>query len=257
MDKQNVVGYTQVASGTYVGYQGLKHGLPRTFGLRMEYHTTSKENASLIKKAGNILDPKFGGRNGWSAAVKSDSYIKKSKNYIHITGIHPNNKIKNEIVDSISVKFSKVNKKIISNILRPIIRRTQNLMYRVVGNQPQKIVDIVDSSKPKVEKIKDFYKTLGKTLFKNNTKKFVIPGIDSYFAKEFIPDTDDIALKSSKPLKAYTNRFIAMVGGLKKFGLKGIKENKSRVGVGVAVTSLGLLGAYKLINKGLNNIKQK
>lgn len=57
MDRNDVLGTAQVAGGTYLGYQGIKHGLPRALGLRTEYHTTSKANAELIRKAGNVLDP--------------------------------------------------------------------------------------------------------------------------------------------------------------------------------------------------------
>ena len=69
-----------------------------------------------------------------------------------------------------------------------------------------------------------------------------------------INDFDDIALKSSKKLKVYSNRFSAMFAGLKKFGLKGMKENKSRVAAGIAIMSLSLCCAGKLIKKGISNI---
>lgn len=51
MDRNDVLGTAQLAGGTYLGYQGVKHGLPRALGLRTEYHTTSKANAELIRKA--------------------------------------------------------------------------------------------------------------------------------------------------------------------------------------------------------------
>lgn len=70
LDKNNLVGAAQLAGGTYLGYQGIKHGLPRALGLRIEYHTTSKSNADLIKKSENFLDPKFGGKNGYAQKVQ-------------------------------------------------------------------------------------------------------------------------------------------------------------------------------------------
>ena len=56
MDRNDLIGGTQVAGGVYLGYKGVEHGLPRATGIRIEYHTTSKQNADLIKKSGNILN---------------------------------------------------------------------------------------------------------------------------------------------------------------------------------------------------------
>lgn len=42
-----------------------------------------------------------------------------------------------------------------------------------------------------------------------------------------------------------------MIAGLKKFGLSGMKENKSRVAFGVGLLSLGTYSAVKLIQKVL------
>ena len=89
MDKNRFSGTTQIACGSYIGYQGIRHGLPRLCGIRIENHITSKENARLIKKSGNILDPSCGGINGWGQKVNSDFCIKHSKNYVHISGVHP------------------------------------------------------------------------------------------------------------------------------------------------------------------------
>lgn len=104
-------------------------------------------------------------------------------------------------------------------------------MYTSVGNADfRKIVEKFQNNKTtKKEKLGIIFDTLKKCLFQNKTKRFCIPGIDSYFNQNFIPDCDDLALKSTKPVRVYNNRFSAMVAGLKKFGLKGMKENKSRV----------------------------
>ena len=244
----NVAGTAQIAAGTYLGYQGLKHGLPRAAGIRIEYHTTSKENAKLIKKDGNILNPAFGGKNGWSEKVKSDSYVNNSKNYIHITGIHKDSKQFNSLVKKIKYGDR------ISAPLKTVFRKLQTLMYKTVGN----------SSFEDIEKSlgngnrKDIFKWLGtnlkKIILNDQTKTFSIPGTDSYFNKEFISDVDDMALKSSKPIKAYNNRFSATIEGLKTFGLKGIKENKGRVAFGIGLLSLGTYFGAKLIDKGIKNI---
>ena len=234
MDKQDILGTAQAAGGAYLGYQGIKHGLPRALGIRIEYHTTSKNNAKQIKKSGNILDPKFGGT-GWSLHVNEDSCINNSKNYIHITG-YKTDRFKN------SPKFK---------FLAPFMRKFENLMYRATGNSNGlKFRDAVNSGNKK-EFVKVFFGGLFKSIFNNKTKLFCIPGIDSYFDKNFIPDCDDeFALKTTNKLKVYNNRFSAAFAGLKKFGLKGIKENKGRFAAGLSILSVCGYTAYKLISAG-------
>ena len=245
MDRNDLIGGTQVAGGVYLGYKGIEHGLPRATGIRIEYHTTSKQNADLIKKSGNILDPAFGGKNGWSEKIGFSMFTKNSQNYVHITGLHANADLK---------KFFKSKK--IPNFLVPMFRtyyrKFQNLMYRTVGNCPN-IAEILKMSKD--EKAKKRFSYIKNAITGRQTKRFCIPGIDSYFNKNFITDTDDIALKSAKPIKAYNNRFSAMAAGLKEFGFKGMKENKGRVAFGVSLIALGVYAGAKLIGKGLNNIK--
>ena len=48
-----------------------------------------------------------------------------------------------------------------------------------------------------------------------------------------------------------------MIAGLKKFGLKGIKENKGRVALGAAIIAFTGYVATKLIKSGINKIKNK
>ncbi len=248
MDKGDFLGTAQVAGGTYIGYQGLKHGLPRALGVRIEYHTTSNRNAKLIKDTGNVLDPRLGGRNGWGQKITSNRCINNSRNYVHITGFHKDSKL------FTYPRFKKL--KVFEPFVRTIGRKTQSFMYQIVGNGNfDKVVRVRRSSDSFFKKAKILLREFINVKLNNKTKCFCIPGIDSYFNKEFITDLDDpLALKSSKPLKVYNNRFSAMIGGFKKFGLKGIKENKCRAltGAGLLITS-GIAG-YKLINKGIKNI---
>lgn len=246
MDKNDIIGAGQLATGGYLVYQGIKHGLPRVAGIRIEYHTTSKENAGAIKNSGNILDPKFGGKNGWSEKVKPHKYIKNSEGFIHITGLHKDCQLPfGRFIDKYS--FLKVP-------MRTIQRIFQNLMYKTGGNIGFDELKKGISTGTIKDKLKWGSKKFPRIVRNEKTDKFCIPGIDSYFNREFLPDTDDIALKSTKPIKVYNNRFSAMLAGLKKFGLKGIKENKGRVAFGVGIVSLGLYSAVKLIKKGITNI---
>lgn len=249
MDKSDVIGAGQVAGGGYLAYKGVSHGLPRALGIRTEYHITSKENADSIRKCGNKLLPKYGGKNGWSQKVKSDSFVKNSTGYVHITGRHK---------DYLGRVFNKLPK-----FLQPFegtIRRSiQKNMYRTVGNVDfvAFLLKMYEQNLARQEKLRILFDVFKKNLFNNKTKQFCIPGIDSYFNKNFVPDCDDVALKSTKPLRVYNNRLSAMIAGLKKFGLNGMKENKSRVAAGVGLLALVTGSGLALIKRGFNNITQK
>lgn len=246
MGNNNISSAAQIAGGTYLGYQALSHGLPRALGIRIEYHTTNANNAKLIKKAGNILDPAFGGKNGWGAKIAYDSFVENSKNYVHITGINDKTNL-----DMVPKKLTGI----LKSPFKTFYRKFQCFMYKAVGNSNSKELALSEKNQ------KNYFKWLGKSffkgLYKNKTKRFCIPGIDSYFNQNFINDTDDIALKSTKKLKVYGSRLSAMAAGLKQFGLKGIKENKGRAAVGITILSAGLYGGYKLIKSGINKLLKR
>jgi len=241
-EKKPVSGAAQTAAGAYLGYCGVKHGLPRALGIRIEYHTTSRENADLIKKTSNMLDPKFGGT-GWAKKINYERYIENSKNFVHITGMHKNSSLIPNSVPNYIIA-----------IVRPFRRKIQTLMYKLTGNISAAERREILKNNSRKENIKLIVKRAAGLLFFDRTKTFCIPGIDSYFNKKFIPDTDDLALKSSKPLKVFGNRFSAMLQGLKQFGLKGIKENKCRALAGAGIVSAGLFAGYKMIKNGAEKI---
>ena len=253
MDKNYAVGAVEIAGGGYLGDLGVKHGLPRTLGLRTEYHTTDLTNANNIKKIGNYLDPACSGNNGWAERIGGTPYIKNSQNYVHITGVH-----KNSHAAYIFAKSDNILKKNMIAPFRTTYRTYQCLVYRMADNN----IDMRKVRRSlKTSSLKENIKTLGNLahtyMFPNNpTKRFCISAPDSYFNNNFIPDTDDIALKTTKKLKVYDTRLEAMAAGLKNFGLKGMKENKGRVMFGAGVLASGLYGAYKLITSGLNNFSK-
>ena len=247
MDRNDLIGGAQIAGGAYLGYKGIEHGLPRVAGMRIEYHTTSKQNADLIKKAGNVLDPSFGGKNGYAEKVNLGKFVDNSKGFVHITGEHKDSKALAKILRCKSVP------EFIAKPFKTYYRAMQNLMYRFVGNIPS--ATELKMNMPPAKRVKTVFSSLKNIITGEKTKKFCIPGIDSYFNKNFIPDVDDLALKTTNPVKVCNNRFSAMAEGLKKFGVEGIKENKGRVAFGISLIALGLYTATKLINKGLDNIK--
>jgi hypothetical protein len=237
-NNNQVLGTAQVVGGAGLAYEGIKHGLPRALGIRTEFHTTRKENLKSIKDCGNFLDPTFGGSNrGFATQIKRDEYVKASKNFVHITGVNNSSNFYQNIKPDTSGKL-----KFLRPAMRTYARKAITLMYKAFGNS--------ESSE-----IKEVFKV--NNLFKNNTKTFYIPGIDSYFEKNFVADIDEpFGLKTTKKLKVYNNRFSSTIAGLKQFGLKGIMENKSRACFGLALVGSTMYGAYKLIAKGLNNLKQ-
>lgn len=274
-----IVASAEIGAGAYIGYKGIEHGLPRALGLRMEYHTTNKTNAKLIINNSNShLDPKFGGKNGFSKVVNDDVFLTRSKNYIHITGFHPKSDILTTLIQPITDKYPKLNNNLLINMIRPFHRRMQTFLYKTEMNNPEempylnkrtlnKINTIIDKSlskqlkfsdlKPNNLSVKTIIKGLYNNSFHNKTERFVIPGTDSYFEKKLIPDPSDIALKSSRKIKAYTNRFHAMIAGLKKFGLSGAKENKYRVAAGiVGILATGNLAFY-MVQDGIHKLKDK
>ena len=241
MDNNNSLALAQTAGGACLGYQGIKHGLPRTLGIRIEYHTTNNKNAAAIKQAGNFLDPAFGGINGCSGRVNNEGFVENSKNFIHITGMNP---------DGHKDKMHKIIQRFLMKPAATIYRKVQCCLYQTVGNFEQQEINQI-KNKNNFQKAFWYTKKIASAFLNNKTTKFCIPGIDSYFNSEFVPDNNDIALKSSKKVKVYNNRFSAMLAGLEQFGIKGIKENKSRAAFGLATLSLGLYSGAKLIDKGL------
>ena len=211
--KTKAIGILQLGAGVTALYKSIEHGLPRALGIRTEYHVSPKENAELIKEAGYILDPTFGGKNGMSGKFGTQIYKQKftqnSQGYVHITGINSSSK------------------------------------PRLGFDCPKGLLQTINR-KEQVSRYKSYSK---------GSKRFCIPGIDSYFDKNFIPDPDEFALKSTNKIKCYKNRLSAMIGGLKEFGLKGIKENKGRAALGAAIIIAGICASIILIKKGIEKLK--
>lgn len=210
-----------------VGHNAIKSGLPRLAGVRLESHSTSKKNARSILQNGGWLDPTKGGTGASSRAPGFDTqeaYKKASRGFVHITGVHKDNIIKLKSTPTHST-------------VAVLARRVQRPMYRLFGSGKPTAGGIV----PSILGIR------GKTLYTGGTDKF--------FNQNFIPDTDDLALKSSKPIKVYGGRFKATAATIKKEGLVNLmKANKGRVAAGAALTAGGLGAAGYLAKKALENV---
>jgi hypothetical protein len=227
--RKKLRGAAEAGGGLIVANAALKSGLPRIAGVRLERHSTSKGNARKIMQSGGWLDPSYGGT-GAAQSVNNPGFIKNSKGYVHVTGYHPDNQLINS-----------------NNALRNVaLRKVQGVMYRGVSGANLSLAD--DSP----------FKILG-TVAKNNilgkSKTFYIPGSDEYFKSRFIPDVDDLALKSQDKIKVYGNRYSATLGQIKKEGLlKSMGANKGRVLAGAALLGGGGTLSYNLAKSGLNSL---
>lgn len=212
-----------ILTGLYFLEKGITSGLTRILGVRLEEHTTSGKNAKKIIENGCILNPEFGGT-GCSKNTKQ--FTQKSKNYVHITGVHKDYKkvyIHSSFVGNLPEK----------ELMQAEKKLEQKFVYKKAS--------IPDDCKGILSKIKAFF----------DSKTFYIGGTDEYFNKNFIPDTDEIALKTSESLKVSKTKIGATIRALKEQGLSGIKQNPNRVVIGILFT-VGCFGlAYKFIKNGL------
>ena len=232
-DPNNYVKAGLYGTGTaLLGQQTIRSGIPRALGVRLESHNTSRRNAKAILDNGGYIDPIYGGT-GASKAVNNTDFIDKSKNYIHLTGAHKNTKVNMGGT--------------VGNVL---YRKIQRGMYR--GITGETLSSVTDS-----KLLPNMY--AGMTGLKG--KSLYVGGSDKYFDKNFIPDDDDLALKSSKKVKVFGNRFAAVGDTLKRYGkgnyIKGaarlIGANKSRVATGLGILGVGGLATVYLGKKTMES----
>lgn len=249
-DKKNVAkGIAYLGGAGLVGQQAVRSGVPRLLGVRLESHSTSRKNAKEILKSG-YLDPNKGG-SGASKAINNADYISGSKNNVHITGKHSNHtkKIGGGEVKGIGGKKIRANatyKNLGNNLGRDILtRKFQKTMYRNLSDGGKGGLGGVAAS---------LVGAKGKTLYTG--------GSDNHFNKNFTPDVDDLALKSTNKVRVHGSRAGATLEALKREGggsrLKGIaklvKANPSRALAGASILAGGGLVAAKLGQSAYKNL---
>ncbi|HSA06165.1 MAG TPA: hypothetical protein P5556_03190 [Candidatus Gastranaerophilales bacterium] len=248
--KSPIKGAIALGTSGIIAGKGINSGLPRLFGIRIERHYTSKENARKIINSGKFLLPRYGGT-GASKAINNAEFIDASKGWVHITGIHK---------DSIICKImpDKFKNSGCLDCLRTFQRKAQGFIYKgVIGKDlhPAEVFEDFFSGKiTGKEAFKNFQGVIFDGLTGRNAKTFYIPGTDEYFNKKFVPDCHDLALKTKNKVRVYTNRLSAMVAGLKEHGLRGIKGNKARATAGGII--LGATGTISFFSAkyGINNL---
>ena len=257
--KDKALGVASIVAGGYLGEKAVTSGLRRALGVRIETHTTNSKAAKDIIKAGKQLDPNYGGA---GCARVMGIFSENSKKYVHITGLHKNWKdalSNNKLIDAqlMSESGNKMAKFIdspLGGFFRAPLRKVQQFTYRLfslfdIKNQDESLQTLENGIQTKDK--------IFKALIGKGTKTFYIGGSDEYFNKNFIPDTDDFALKSEKAVKVATTKLGATFDALKRDGLSGVKQNKGRVAAGIAICVALGYASYKLIKNGIEKIKHK
>lgn len=235
----------RAAIGLYVAKDLAEYTILKAMGLRLETHSTSKENAKKIIEGGGYLDPSKGGS---GAAAGLEDFKKNSTGYVHITGVHDKLYTHDPVFVSNFGRdkdgnFSRSAKKFVgwvkkdrdpylskagreslglemsdgdslekgrmpaNPVLGYLTGKMQRVMYSGMGGLSE------EEKKLPIEKQipKAFLKSLtgrgGKTLYVANTEQF--------FRDNFVPDSDDFALKTDKPLKVYSNKYEAIFNAVK------------------------------------------
>jgi hypothetical protein len=263
--KRNIVkGVGYLGGAGYLGQQTIRSGVPRLLGVRLESHSTSRKNAKEILKNDGWLDPNRGGT-GASKAINNGDYISASKNNVHITGKHKNHKLEvekvirknsaGEILSSTPTYRTETN----TPIRDVVYKKVQRSMYRGLS----------EGLPTKNNKLSTKITKLGYSLLAGSLgikgRSLYIGGSDEYFNKNFVPDSDDVALKSTNRIKVHSNRASATLEALKREGggskLKGIaklvKANPSRALAGAGILAGGGLVTAKLGQAAYNNLTGK
>lgn len=262
----------KILAGLFFAEKGVTSGIRRILGIRIENHTTSKENAKNIIKNGCVLDPVFGGK---GASQIIGSFEENSSNFVHITGFHKDFKkmlqksdmglLKEIIKEKMGDKNYGTAKKIyhtisdtpLLNFARVGYREIQKMIYTATSTiKINKSQDNIFGTFSNI--LKDNFsskkQTLG-TIFNiitgRNAKTFYIGGTDDFFNKNFVPDMNDFALKTTKKLKVSRTKISATLEALKKEGLSGIKQNPTRVIAGLGITVSCLTLAHKFLKEGI------
>lgn len=247
----------ELAGAGALGVQSVRSGVPRLLGVRLESHSTTKKTANNILKNGGWLDPNYGGT-GASKAVGNEGYIASSKNYVHITGRHGGghpiavSKAYEVKPDGTRVempektKYIQASKNPVENVIG---RKVQRALYRgIAGENLQNVSGL--GGKVGLLIAGGATGAKGRTLY--------VGGSDKFFDQNFIPDPDDVALKSSQKVKVYGNRFSATGAAIKREGLLNLMgQNKGRVAAGAAILGAGGYGAYRIGKNALNSLTGK
>lgn len=188
--KRNSINAGVIASGGALGtgYLTLRSGLPRVLGVRLESHSTTKDNARKILKNNGILDPKYGGQRGGISDYIKD---RTAKGYTFITGLHKDNtKYKGNILEQLYTRIvsraayrnapsrrevlAKIKKELgnqseyYNKEIKRINKQISNLNTKTVSND--NLTELV-KLKNEVKSLKQQRISVGKQNYRNTVKK--------------------------------------------------------------------------------------
>lgn len=266
-----ISGALTIAAGGALGYKALTSGVRRALGVRIEEHTTTLDNARKIIADGKLLKP---GQGGSGASKLFDTFQDASGNFVHITGVHKD--FQKAVMDNDLFKealkadpdalnkltsnkwYKRLTETPLFDVARAGYRKMQRLMYRATSVLDLQNINEMAANPEVLEKqFGSKSKILGSikdVLLSRKAKTFYVGGTDNYFNSNFIPDSHDLALKSDKCVKVAKTKFGAMIDALKREGLSGITQNKTRLAAGVLIAGVLGYASYKLIKKGLEKM---
>jgi len=282
----------KIYGGASLGLTGLRSGIPRALGVRLESHSTNKKAAKEILKNGGYIDLDKSGE--LTGSVMPD-YGRK---LWFVTGKHSADKTPGELgllLKSSLRKLFRGQSSMPKDELEDLLKYN---MYKKVGtlkaqadNTPKEMKDKLlyqyQKAFPnvKIEKFEDIYDNpvklwreyqrtkkqdidtegLEKKLKNKVSNPFTgrslyIGGGDEFFKNNFIPDVDmpGLAMATDKRLKLSGNRASATIEAIKREGLGNLmSKNKGRVAAGLGILGgTGYLGT-KLIKSGIEGIKNR
>jgi hypothetical protein len=248
-------------SGTALGIQTIRHGLPRALGVRLESHSTSHQKARQILKDGYLDPSKSGGSALAGLDIDLDNnkqLFRESKGNVFITGRHPYRKI----------DASPIYERYLGGVLRRAYRGSNSFT-------PEEWKLAVESNTLKNKDPNTFAENFLKGKYRDVQKKtdmgnlpiinhirgrsLYVGGSDNYFKNNFKPDPDvPFAMMSNKKIKMSGNRLGATVEAIKREGLGNLlKSNTKRVATGLGILGAGGYGTYKLLNRKTRSDKGK
>jgi len=248
-------------SGTALGIQTIRHGLPRALGVRLESHSTSRQKAKGILKDG-YLDPS---KSGTSAiqALSSDLHpavatkLKNSKGHVFITGQHPTVTDLNPLQERLKGGSLRRSYRGDSIFTPDQWKRMGEKNFLEVVNPDKFAENFLEG------KYKDLYSNsvVGRLPIINHIRgrSLYVGGSTNYFKNNFKPDPDlPFAMMTNQKLKVSGNRLGATIDAIKREGLPSlIKSSPSRVLTGLSALGIGGVTSAKLLSRKTRSDKGK
>lgn len=268
-----VKGYIQIAGGAYIAQQSARSGLPRSLGVRLESHSTSRQAAKNILKNG--LDPnRWGEKAGAAFNLLPKELVEEkvlaSKGRAFITGGRDGRTSSNPLLKGLGTVYDRYR---ISRLRRDYragsilgkadwenVGRMNARLFQAQQKGPGAYLKEIES----IKKDKSFAKVIQKqqqALLPGASlrgRSLYVGGSDSFFKKNFTvdPDLTLLAMATNKRLKLQGSRLAATKAAIQREGLgKLVKANKGRAAAGAGILAAGGIASTALVKTGVNELR--